>query len=795
MGLFERFPYTNFHELNAGWMLEVMKKLEEAWEQFTAGNSLSFANPLTYDATKSYAKNTIVLDSNGNAYISLQAVPKGVAPGNQDYWLMAFDYEAFMEKVNKNFTGKYYRDDNRAKTPMAIGDWLTLDDVLYKVIAAIAVDDLLEEGTNIEAFTLEDFIKAFIQSANQTIQQYKNDIDASELLYRQQLAQDIANITSTLQAQLDAAISGATVDSEVINARVTWNGITYPTLRDAIVAQMAQALKSQELTVNSGNVATYPTIGNYPNNSIILINGNAISGLTDSPYTSGSFIVMTFAWASTGTPPFGGQAQLTIPLTANANMKYRAHNGVSWSAWSDATDLSTLNTSLNALEAQAVKSSNLSINSGNVSSYPTIGNYPNNSIAFINQNAISGLTDSPYTTGFFEVMTFAWASTGTPPFGGQMQLALPLNNDAIKYRYHDGANWSAWREIVDITTLSNRAVQSSELLVNTGNVSSYNNIDTYPLNKIVLIAEAAAPSVSNAPYDDCTQTVISSAWASTGTPPFGGEFQIVIPDNHNNNYPIVFRYHDGNNWTPWSSTTDSILYADPSNFIEVIESAVALGNCKVYLESGTYYLFDATHDEAYWIAKRPATRYCGIILGNNVEIIGAGNVILDANYTGSDSDILENFSIFNIIGNCKISNLTLDAENICYLIHDDQGIISTAESTAEFESCIMVHHGSSHVFQYGAPICIGGGTSATNVFRKIHDCLFSSTRSNAVNYHTATGGDGKIELKDNWFEDGTFRGNIYYGGSYTLLATNNRVVGALDIASGIIHVDWNNDIN
>ena len=36
MGLFERFPYTNFHELNAGWMLEVMKKLEEAWEQFTA---------------------------------------------------------------------------------------------------------------------------------------------------------------------------------------------------------------------------------------------------------------------------------------------------------------------------------------------------------------------------------------------------------------------------------------------------------------------------------------------------------------------------------------------------------------------------------------------------------------------------------------------------------------------------------------------------------------------------------------------------------------------------------------
>lgn len=239
MGLFERFPYTNFHELNAGWMLEVMKRLEEAWEQFTAGNSLSFADPLTYDATKSYAKNTIVLDGNGNAYISLQAVPKGVAPGNQDYWLMVFDYEAFMEKVNKNFTGKYYRDENRAKTAMAVGDWLTFDDVLCKASAPIAVDDLLEVGVNIEHFTLEDFIKAFMLSANQLIQQYKNDIDASELAYRQQLANDISTTTSSLQAQLDAAISGATVDSEVINARVGADGVTYDDLGSAIRTQLS----------------------------------------------------------------------------------------------------------------------------------------------------------------------------------------------------------------------------------------------------------------------------------------------------------------------------------------------------------------------------------------------------------------------------------------------------------------------------------------------------------------------------------------------------------------------------
>ena len=238
MGLFDHFPYTNVHELNLDWLLTMMKALEAEWDAFTAGNSLTFADPLQHDISKPYAKNTIVIDENGNAYLSLDPVPVGVALDNHDYWLMVFDYEAFIEKVNKNFTARYYRDQYRATAPMVIGDWLTVDDVLCKATAAIAVDDVLEVGVNIEHFTLEDFIKAFMTSANQMIQQYKNDIDASELAYRQQLAQDIANTTSALQAQLDQAISGVTVDSEVINARIGRDGVVYATLKDAISNQL-----------------------------------------------------------------------------------------------------------------------------------------------------------------------------------------------------------------------------------------------------------------------------------------------------------------------------------------------------------------------------------------------------------------------------------------------------------------------------------------------------------------------------------------------------------------------------
>ena len=332
MGLFDHFPYTNVHELNLDWILSMMKALEAEWEAFTAGNSLQFADPMLHDISKTYAKNTIVLDGNGNAYVSLQAIPVGVGLQNGDYWLMVFDYEAFIEKVNKNFTANYYRGSYRATAAMAIGDWLTVDDVLYKATAAIAVDDILEDGVNITHFTLEDFIKAFMQSANQLIQQYKNDIDASELLYRQQLAQDIANTTASLQAQLDAAISGATVDSEVINARVGADGITYPTLGDAIRSQV-----TVHQTFLNGNVDfnDVTTKGYY-----IVMNANTY---TNSPKAALPISILKVEHYYTLPHAFNVVKQ-TITGVTNPSIKFTRHawgtNAVydNWTDWKSVYD-------------------------------------------------------------------------------------------------------------------------------------------------------------------------------------------------------------------------------------------------------------------------------------------------------------------------------------------------------------------------------------------------------------------------------------------------------------------------
>ena len=79
MGLFDNFPYTNFHELNLEWILKTLKYIEDTMEQFVALNTIKYADPIQWNITDQYGKNTIVVDpATGNAYLSTQPVPVGV---------------------------------------------------------------------------------------------------------------------------------------------------------------------------------------------------------------------------------------------------------------------------------------------------------------------------------------------------------------------------------------------------------------------------------------------------------------------------------------------------------------------------------------------------------------------------------------------------------------------------------------------------------------------------------------------------------------------------------------------
>lgn len=242
-----KWPYTDFHELNADWIISAVRELIETMDSFIQNESISFADPITWNISSQYAKATVVIDNAGNAYLSKQAVPAGIQLNNSEYWQEIFNFTTYTRTANRNLTFNVETNTTRATADYSVDDWLILNDVLYRVTQAIAIDDTFiiapASRSNIVHFTVENFIKAWMTTATALINQYKDEIDASELAYRQQLAQDIASTTASLQAQLNAAIAGATVDSEVINARVGDDGITYATLGDAIRGQFSDIKK------------------------------------------------------------------------------------------------------------------------------------------------------------------------------------------------------------------------------------------------------------------------------------------------------------------------------------------------------------------------------------------------------------------------------------------------------------------------------------------------------------------------------------------------------------------------
>ena len=158
MGLFDQFPYTNFHELNLMWILEALKEIQTTTEQFVAINALKYADPIQWNITSQYEKNTIVIDpQTGTAYISVQPVPIGVALTNPDYWTVVFDLGSFVTRAAQNFTQRWEEDTTLTATfNTAAGQWLVWGDTLYRANVNITAGDSYVVDSNITRITVEE---------------------------------------------------------------------------------------------------------------------------------------------------------------------------------------------------------------------------------------------------------------------------------------------------------------------------------------------------------------------------------------------------------------------------------------------------------------------------------------------------------------------------------------------------------------------------------------------------------------------------------------------------------------
>ena len=170
-----RWPYTNFHNLNLDWILETLKKQDAAIADFISLNSITYANPLQWDITRQYPKNQVVLDTNGDGYLSVQPVPVGVEIADTDYWTKIGNFSELWSSVKLAITAADEGLKTTASADRASGDLVWLNNTLYVCTAAITRGT--EYGTNNTAKTTIDARLANLAQAVKTLQDNIADVN------------------------------------------------------------------------------------------------------------------------------------------------------------------------------------------------------------------------------------------------------------------------------------------------------------------------------------------------------------------------------------------------------------------------------------------------------------------------------------------------------------------------------------------------------------------------------------------------------------------------------------------
>lgn len=267
MGIFENFPYTNFHKLNLDWILSTIKKLDSEINEFVQTNVLTYAEPIQWDITTQYAKNTVVVGPDGTAYMSIAPVPTNILLTNTDYWQPIFTYSETVTVLKKQIAAADMGDSKTALVSVLRGGLFWQLNTLYRAKKAITAGDGFIVGSNCELCTVEEAIKNIIAPASDIGRSGKNVADsAAETAKR-----TARNIIDSASGDYTETSDHKTVEATQITEHTTAN-------REVDVDGANSLHVDGANTVNIGGLESETFAGNF---------GRTISGKTTKTYESG----------------------------------------------------------------------------------------------------------------------------------------------------------------------------------------------------------------------------------------------------------------------------------------------------------------------------------------------------------------------------------------------------------------------------------------------------------------------------------------------------------------------------
>lgn len=200
-------PYTNFHDLNLDWIIDTLNDFNDRLTNFVSLATIKYADPIQWDITSQYEANTVVVDSAGNAYLSVQPVPSGVALDRTEYWTKIGNFDELFANVKKAITPNDEGHSTTATAARAVDDLVWVDGALVRITRAMSIGDAYAPGSNCVTSSTNEVLHYLLAAINAE-QQAREDADTQLQNNVTQLQNSVAAINTALPNKINKDTSG-----------------------------------------------------------------------------------------------------------------------------------------------------------------------------------------------------------------------------------------------------------------------------------------------------------------------------------------------------------------------------------------------------------------------------------------------------------------------------------------------------------------------------------------------------------------------------------------------------------
>lgn len=230
---------------------EMVSKVIEVMQQYIESSSISYADPIQWDITKQYPRNTVVVTVNGDGYLSTQPVPIGIDIDNEDYWTKIGNFSELWGSVKPAITPVDEKLKTTASANRNINDLVWLNNDLYVITKAMDAGTRYIEGTNCKKTDIGEQLN----DLNTKVDSNKSSVDNSI----EQINTNIENINTNLNKKIDKDTVGNLDQTVGGNMNQTVDGnVTVTANKVEIFSKGGKAFTAHSAVTSVGNT-TVPT--------------------------------------------------------------------------------------------------------------------------------------------------------------------------------------------------------------------------------------------------------------------------------------------------------------------------------------------------------------------------------------------------------------------------------------------------------------------------------------------------------------------------------------------------------